>query len=816
MTALFDSLWRDVRFGVRQLRATPVFSAGVVLCLALGIGATTIAFSWVDTMVLRPPPGVVDMPTLASIRGDGRGSMFVSVPEAEDWRRDARTVSEIALVSPNVFAVSFDSAGAAPRPTYGVFVSRNYFATLGVEPALGTTFARGADEADGPPTGVLASHRVWQRDLEADPNVVGRSLVINRRAFEIIGVLPKGFGGTLTGVQFEVFLPLNAYPVAAPSSGATWRDRSVRWLDVVARLQPGTSLNTADAEFRVLGERQAMEHPEHRDRVIRAVPLDIGWARHLGSVLWSVAALAGLLLLIVCANVANLLLVRASARARELSIRLSLGASRGRVLRQLTTESALLGLCGSVLGVALAATGPLWSAELFPATSVPLSLELGMNERVLLFAVAVTAATTMLFGIAPAVIASRVNLLATMKMGSRGSGVARSRLRDSLVVGQFALCLTALACGALFTGRVKMLGAVERGFRDAHGVLLLQTDMSFTGISDPAEWETVMSDVMEEVSRVPGVERVALGSFVPLGFIGYRRSDIRVDGYAPQPNESMRMLTSAVTPDYFELMRIPILAGRPIQVEDDTTAKEVAVVNSRFADEYSNGGSIIGRTITVDGREATVVGVVASGKYDHREIDQPAAPFVYVSFAQSRREFVTVHVRTRLDPLTFVTPVRAAIQRARRDLLTMPPTTLEEYSNAPLSPVRTGVTILIALGGACLILSALGLYAVIAYATTLRQRDTTIRMAIGASPGRIVTMILVEAFGLAGVGILAGAMCATAAVALMIRLVPALPSATPTSVILPALALAFASLVATALPAWRASRADLAAALRTE
>jgi predicted permease len=818
------AVWRDAAVGARQLRRAPAFALGVVLCLGFGIGSSATVYSWMRGMVLRPLPAVRDVERLVTVRFDDargeRGSIFVSAPEYREWRDASRSVRGLAAVDLHAFGVQTDGAGGgAAEPVYGMFASANYFAVLGVAPAVGRAFVAADDESPGAAAVAVLGDAFWRSRFGADSAVVGRRIRVNGHPVTVIGVAPRGFGGTLAGVQFDLWVPLAARPLLVPGDAARWGSRALRTVDVIGRLAPGVTMAQAAAEFRAIGRRQLAAFPETGTADVRVQELDVGVASQLRPLFWSLTALTGVVLLVVCSNVANLLLVRAAARARELAVRRSLGATRARLVGQLLTESAVLAALGAAAGVALAAVGGRLLGPLLPVTSVPLAVGARLDIPVLAYVVGVTGLAVLAFGLAPALAASRADAGAALKDGGRGNAGARGRLRGVLVVAQCALSLTALVCAALFLSRARYLETLDRGFADPERVLLLQTDMSFAGYRDVAAWQRTLDEAAGRLRRLPGVRSVALATYVPLGFFHPRRQPLAVEGGESRPGRAgaaADVLVNGVGPDYFTTMGIPIRAGRAVTADDAPGRPGVAVVNETFARVYLGAGSPIGRRVVLGGRELTVVGVAKDGRYEYKAVDEPPPPLAYYALRQAPGSLVTFHVRTAGDPATLVAPARAAIREADAGVPVIAPTSLAEYTAVPMFPARVGVAVLGVLGAAALGLAAMGLYAVIAYGVALRRREVGIRLALGGTGARVVRLFVRDTVRLLGAGLAAGGPMAALAVVVLRSELAFLPAPTAAAFAAPAALLVLAALVAGYLPARRSARVDVVAALRAE
>jgi predicted permease len=808
---------RDAKFGLRQLRRSPGLALGVTLSLGFGIGASATVFSWMEGLVLRPLPAVEAVDRLITIRPEIRNGFGISLPELDEWRAQAKSVTAMTAVSLSLFAVRGE-AGAEPatsQPVYGMFVSANYFELLGVRRGIGRYFLAEEDEPGRAPVAVI-SDALWRQRFAASADIIGRRIVVNGQPTTVVGVAPENFGGNLAAARFDLWVTLSARPLFIRSEADRWRNRDFRWLDVIGRLAPEVGVDEANTEFAAIGRRQAMEHVDNRGRGVRAVPLDVGSAKQLQPLLVALVIVTGLVILLICSNVANLLLARASARHRELAVRLSIGATRGRLIRQLMVESSMLAVLGAGVGAGAAVYGHRLLVHLMPSSSVTIGAQSGIDLRFLGFVVAVTAGCVLAFGLVPALVGSRVDLADTLKNGTRDSGSHRSRTRTALVVAQFAFALTALVCAALFLRRDQYVRAMDLGFGRSDQVLLVQTEISGAGYHDLASWQRTIDLATERVAALPGVRSATVGTFVPLGFVGYTRRPATVRGHRPESGVADRVLVNGVGSGYFDLMQVPIVAGRPITDTDLSGRVRVAVVNEAFAARYLSGRSIIGATFTLGNDEVTIVGVAKNGKYDYRGMDDPPAPFVYYAWKQSPSGFVTLHVRANGDPLALSASVRDAVLAVDRNLTLLAPVTLKEYSGVPFFPSRSALIVLTILGSAALVLASMGLFSVISYGVAIRTREVGIRVALGATRQQITAMFVGASLGLVLRGLIAGVIAAALfSIALRSRL-ERLPDAGLVEFALPALALAMAALAAGLIPAFRAASIDPARTLRED
>jgi predicted permease len=823
-----SSLLEIVRFDIgsafQSLRRAPAFALTVIGCLAVAIGANATVFTWMNGLVLEPLPAVRDMDRLISIKtarvgealesGDDRQMSF---PTYRDLRQQARSVDGLAGF--DITQLALDDGGGSERrhsePVWGLFTTANYFQVLGVRLSLGRAFLPEEGEHAGVGAVAVISDGLWRRRYGSDSTIIGKRVRLNGHELTIVGVAPASFLGTYVGLGFDLWMPVTMQSVieGGPSD---LESRSARGLLVFGRLRPGISQVEAASELKLLGERLAATYAEERDHALSVVPLDTGLSQRLRPLFIALLGLTGLVLLIVCANVANLLLVRGAARAHEIGVRLSLGAGRARIIRQLLTENLALALIGAALGAVLANAGRGLLGAIIPTAPLPIEIHTPLDTRVLVFTAIVAMLAAIVFGLMPAARSSRESLAVGLRAAGRSMSAARSRGRSALVVVQFGLSLAALVATGLFMRVLADSRAVDRGFRDPTRVLLVSTDLSLSGYRTPDARRQVVDRLVERARAIPGVQTAAAASFVPLGFSGYWTTEARMEGYAPKPNEEMSFLINAITPGYFTAMGIRVVAGRAIDDRDRADAAQVVMVNETLAKRYWPGMNPLGRRITLENREATVVGVAQDGKYRFDALQKPSSPFIYLPYAQFVTSGVTMHLRATGDPLALVPALRRVFDQVDANLLFVSPATLEEYSSGALFGPRLASTLLGGLGVVALLLAAFGLYAVMAYAVSQRTREIGIRVALGAEQRRVLSLFLGEAGVLVGVGLVLGLGLSALIATGLTKLLPRLNGSDPLAYGAAFGLLLVVALTASLIPARRASRVDPVVALRSE
>ena len=814
--ALVEQLGQDARYAVRTLRRTPGFTIVAIVTLALGIGANTAIFSIVDALLFRPLPIADPARVVALYRGAAGSSRASSYLDYLDYRAQAAHVDGVAAWGGGNRAW-FRTSGDLQRVDTQI-VSGNYFDVLGVRAAAGRTFFADEDDLAAPRAVAVISDRLWRTEFDADPHVAGRLFTLGGQRFTVAGVAPRGFKGLALDNPPDVWLPFGALTLLEP--GWNIRDRHEVWVQVVARLRAGSDIREAQASLQPVAARLARDMPAgDATASVRLLPASQSVSDpdarassfRIASLLMAVV---GLVLLIACANVANLVLARGAARARELGVRLAIGATRGRVVRQVVTESIVLALAGGAASVFVAR----WTAGLLvalaPAAAIPPGVDVSLDSRVIAFAIALSLATGVTFGIAPAWQLASLELLSVIKGGDRSDGrrTAATRLRRVMVVAQVALSVLLLVGAALFVRTLSAARAVPSGF-DAGKVLLLTFDFSATKAEPPASL-AMANRLIERVSSVPGVESASFGQIVPFSGSFIQRPAVR-EGLTEGDDDAVPY--NVVGADYFRTLGMP-LRGRDFNAADDERAPRVVVINETLARRLWPGEEAIGKRLQLPlrnpGPPYDVIGVVSDGKYV--SLTETQHPFLYLPLAQNFRPRLTLHVRTTGAPAAFSAQVRDAVRGVSPDLPTYNPTTLETHRERSLARERLIAWLLTAFSGIALAIAAVGIYGMLAYAVARRTRELGVRLALGARPSDLVWMVVRQSAALIAMGLAAGVGGALA----LTRLVATfLYGVTPTD--LPAFAsavliLSAVALVATSVPARRATRVDPLTALRSE
>ena len=801
-------MFKELRYAMRGLLRAPGFAVVVILTLALAIGANTTVFTWMDGFVLRPFPALKDADRLVWIntRAPDGDEWSVSYPSLKDWGRAAKAVEGVAGYDMAQVALRID--GSSER-AWAAMTTGNYFDVAGIAPLLGRFF-NPEDEQAAAQVAVLGNS-YWKRRFNGDPAIIGKTVTLNGNGFTIVGVLPPRFGGMNVGLVFDVYVPFTVQPLLTP--GNQINDRGWQSMEAFARIAPGQTFEQAKADMERVGLQVARESNREGEGILVSHMYQRGAAYILLPVLGALLGVTILVLLIACANIANVLLARAGARSKEVAIRLALGARRTTVVRQLLAESALLGAAGCAGGIALAWLGRNALSAFVPAAPFPIEMDIRMNFGVVGFAVLVTMVTTVLFGLVPALRASRPDLVPVLKEGVTGVGVSKSVLRSSLVVTQVALSLVALVCAGLFLRALSKAQDVDFGIAHPEQLFVASTNAYLAGYRDTTG-PVMVEQLLNRIRAMPGVTAAAASTHAPLGFGGNSSQSLGVVGYTPAENENMSVNYAYTSDAIFETLGMPILQGRGITKQDQLNSQEVIVVNQAFVDRFYKGEDALGKQITRGSDTAIVVGVVGTGKY--LTLDEAPRPFVYRALTQSWRPTLEVYVRTTGDPRALSEPLRKEFLALDGNLPYLDPRTMEDQTSVSTIVQRIGSRMLGLFGGLALLLSAIGIYGVMAYTVSLRTREMGIRLALGAARERVIRMVLLYGARLAIIGLILGGALGFVVANLMRSQLFGVPAGDPLTYVVIAGLLLGVALVASAIPAIRAARIDPIRALKSE
>jgi len=812
------SFWQDVRYSLRMIAKAPGYAAIAILTLALGIGANTTIFSWINSTLLNPIPGLASPSEVVSLSlGRGTDNPFPFTYPDYEAMRDGQQ-SFVGITAGNVTPMSLTGKGK-PERVWGMVTSANYFDLLGVRPILGRGFLPAEDEKPGGAPVAVISYRMWQTHFGANPEVVGQTLEINQHPYTIVGVAPAVFQGSQTGLRSEIWIPIMMEGQLVPQ-GDLLHDHHYFWLGVLGRLKPGVKPEQAQEEMTVLLKREVKNYPEeHRGHdSVTVYPLwrsPFGANQFLSTLLPMLMSIAGLVLLLACANVANLMLVRSVARRREIAIRMSLGANRWRLVRQLLVESLVLALAGGA--VALLIT--FWTAGTFmkfiPTTDFPISLGIRVDRAVLLATFVISVLTGVIFGILPALRSSSEAPVAVLKedTGSASGGLRKARLASGLVVAQISLSLLLLICAGLFIRSFMSAQQINPGF-NSHNVLIAAYDLFTAGYSEDkgAEFDR---QLVAKLEALPGIQSVALSSRTPLGF-GGGSTAVNPEGYVAQANESMETQVAIITPNYFQTMQIPIVKGRDFTLQDTKSAQRAVIVSETFVNRYWPNQEAVGKQLNSDLTHEwfKVVGVARDSKVNG--LNEKPTPFLYLPLYQVYRATMIINARTTGDPLAFGKTVERTIHELNADLVVFDITTLELREQIASFGQRVAGTFVGAFGLLALVLAAVGIYGVTAYTTRQRTHEIGIRVALGASKQDILRLVLGHGLRLTLLGVGLGLAVSFGLTRYLGSLLLGVTSTDALTFSAVAILLCAVALFACFIPARRAMRVDPMVALRYE
>jgi macrolide transport system ATP-binding/permease protein len=829
---MIEALGKDIRYALRWLRRSPGFSAVAILSLGVGIGFNAAIFAVVDRLLLRPLP-VKSPEELVEIYTDSPGGnryATSSFPDYLDYTADATVFDGLTGYSPMFAAVNL---GDRAELRFGEVVTGTYFQVLGLDAALGRTL-QPQDDLPGAPRVVVLSHNYWRRAFGGDPGAVGRTLRIRGQVYDIVGVGPAGFTGMVQTLSPDVFIAAAHVEDVEPAGIQTWVPsptgssrldrRGQRWLFMKGRLKPGVSAAQAQANLDVVTAQLAADHPAtNKDRRAAVVPTrDVRVHPEAdGVVSWAVAgtmAAVGLVLLIACANVAGMLLARASARQKEISVRMAVGASRARLVQQLLTESVVLSGLGAFVGVALA-----WWITRFISTvslpiPIPLALDVSLDWRVLAFTAGAAGLTGIIAGLVPALRAARQDLVPDLKgeVVARRVGGRRLAMRDVLVVAQIAVTGLLLVSAGLLLRSVSAAEQAGVGFRPG-GLAIVSLDLGMLRY-DEARAESFFTEAEQRLQAIPGVVATARASRLPFS-LNFNQSSTAVPGHQQAPEEVGPAIDSAiVSPSFFDTLEIPVLEGRGFLEQDTLDSPRVAVVNETMARRYWPGESAVGRhfferTLS-SGLPVEIVGVVA----DHRlrTVGEGLLPAIYRPSTQQASTYAVLVARTEGDETALLAGMRSAVLALEPDALFLDNQTMRQQMSATLFPIRAAAVLVTAFGSVGLLLAAIGLYGVIAFSVSRRTREIGIRMAVGARPADVLALVLRQGAVIGIGGLVAGFVLAAAATQVVAGALYGVSVADPVAWGGAAAMLVSIAVVANVLPARRAMRVQPTQALRAD
>jgi predicted permease len=811
---------QDLRYALRSLRNRPTFAAVAILTMTVGIGANTTIFGWLRSLVLNPFPGASEPERIVAIENtapDGE-PITKSYLDFRDFRDNLRLITSVTAYRGYLFSV-----GESPNVerSWGEMASPGMFEMFDLKPAAGRFFSLDErNDAQNSHAVVVISYGYWKSHYSLDPSIFGRTLRINQTPLTIIGVAPEGFHGSYAGLDFDFWVPLTMYGQMTHTGTWMLNDRNTRNFSLLARLAPGARIDQARSEVQALARRMA-EQDADSNLGIGATVLPVSQS-HFGTqsmLVTPVTILMGsgaVVLLIVCANLANLLLARATGRRQEFSIRLALGARPTRLMTQLLTETLLMALIASALGLALAKWLGAALRWLLPAVAWPVMVAPPLDQRVFSFTAALALMVTLLAGLFPALHSSRANVSDALKQSGRSgmSSVHALRWRGLMVISEVALAVVAMVGAALFLRSFERSRVIDPGF-SPEGVALARFDFSTTGFN-AQQTDNFCRRLRERLEQQPGVTAVSYDDSVPLGFYGGNWETLNVEGYVPGPNENMKIYRDLVSPGFFDSMKIRLIEGRDFDLHDDPTAPKVMIVNQEFVRRFLPNRNVIGHKVHGWGEWFTIIGVAKDSKY--QRVTENPQPYFYIPIRQIfRPEYgLTFHVRTSGsvdEAIAAVGREAAAVDPAVTIFDAQPMT---EYISSSLYGAKISASLLTLLSGIGLLLAAMGLYGVMAYSVAQRTREFGVRVAMGAKPRDIVRLILRESGSLTISGMIAGLILAALAARVVANAMYGVSPLDPLTYGAVGIVLAAVGFTASYIPARRAAKVDPMVALRYE
>lgn len=806
---------QDLRFGFRMLRRNPGFSILAVICLTVGIGATAAVFSWIEGILLRPFPLVAGQDRLAALTGTNRGSerTDVSWPDFKDLERNS-TLAD-AFIAEKITGSTLTIGDRAERVVGGM-VSANYFQAIGVHPVLGRGFEAGDDVGRNSHPVTVISYQMWQERFHGDSNVIGATQLLAGLPHTIIGVAPKGFFGTFVGYAFQFWVPAS---MQTQFDGGVYKleDRGARWIEGFVRLKRGVSIEQEQAELSAIAGRLEASYPEtNRGRGVQLYPLWQTPFNNAGAMLPTLGiALVVVIavLLIACANVGNLLLVRALARQHEMTVRVSIGAGRLRLVRQLMTEGLILSAIGAIGGLFVAR----WLQDAIslltpPRSGTLLRLPGALDWRVFALSGGVCLGATILFGLVPAIMTTRVDLAGTLRAegGTVVGWHGRSWVRAALVLIQISLSFVLLVGAGLLIQTLQAVRHANPGFT-TDGVLTTSIDL-FTAGYDVERAKNFQTDLIDRLRTQSGIESAVLSRSTPFSYRTYSSAPIAVDGYDAPKDQQPTADYNEIGPDFLATLGIPLLSGREFTRTDDETGLPVAIVDQTIASQFFRGTDPVGRRIQVRGRWLEIVGLSRNAKY--RNLLETPRAFLYVPLRQSFSPAVALHIRTPQGPATVAPMLVREIHALDPNVAPSELITMREQVERTTAPQRIGVTMLVVFATLALGLATVGLYGVMAAMVSQSSRELALRIALGADAAALLRLVMSRSVFLTAAGVVIGIAVALQVTRLLGYLLFNVSPRDPLAFGFAFAVIVLASLVASVVPAWRAMRTDPLLALR--
>jgi len=807
---------QDLRFGFRMLWRSPGFSLLAIGCLTLGIGANAAVFSWIEGILLRPYPLVVDQDRLLAVSGINRGApgtSDVSWPDFVDFERSCTLID--AFIAEKITGTTLSIGDRAERAP-GSIVSANYFDAIGVHPMLGRGFEPGEDSGRNAHPVTVISYQMWQERFHGDPAIIGKTQVLAGLPHTIVGVAPQGFYGTFVGYAFQFWVPASMQ-TQFDAGVYKLEDRGARWIEGFVRLKPGVTREQAQAEMSAVAARLETDYPEtNRGRGIRLFPLWQTPFNNAGALLPTLGialVVVSAVLLIACANVGNLLLVRSFARQHEMTIRLAVGAGRGRLVKQLLTEGLILSALAAAGGLVVANWGRNALALLVPPRGgVLLRLPGELDWRVLALSAGVCVVSTLLFGLVPAILTSHIDLAGALRSESGGVVGARGRswIRSTLVLVQMSLSFVLLVGAGLLIQSLQQIRSSSPGF-STHGVLTTSIDL-FTAGYDAQRAKNFQDEIIDRLQALGGVESAAFSRMTPFSYRTYSSAPIAVDGYEAPPDQQPTAEYNEVGPGFLATMGIPLVSGREFTRADDERAPLAVVVDETMAAQYWRGADPVGRRLQVKGRWMQVIGVARPAKY--RNLLETPKPFFYVPLRQNFSAQAGLQIRTAQGAAAMAAALVREIHALDGNVVPSELITMREQVDRTTASQRIAVTILGVFGGLALVLAAIGLYGVMASTVSQGTRELALRMALGADASDVLRLVMTKGLALTAAGVILGATAALELTRLLGYLLYKVSPRDPVAFGSAFIVIAVASSVACFVPAWRATRTDPLRALR--
>jgi predicted permease len=817
----FENFQQDLRFGFRMLARNPGFSVMAILCLTLGIGANAAVFSWIEGLLLRPFPAVAHQERLVVVAGNNGSSKVAnnagytatSWPDFVDFRANTKLFD--SFIADKIMGTTISIGDRAERVA-GSVVSANYFDALGVHPALGRGFQAEEETGRNAHPVTVISYWMWKQRYKGDPEIIGKTQMLNGVQHTIVGVAPEGFYGTFVGWPIQFWVPVSMQEVFEPG-GYKLVDRSQRWIEGFARLKDGVTIEQAQEEISTVAKNLQAQYPgTNRGQDVKLLPLwkaPFNGATEMLPVLSITLAVVFVVLLIACSNVSNLLMVRSFARQHEITIRMAIGARQGRLLQQLLTEGLILSTIAVIGGLAVAYLCRNLLAMFFATSGVEAHLKGEIDWRVLLFSAGVCLISTLMFALVPALQAGKVDLAGSLKSesGSVFGARGKARIRAALVVIQISLCFVLLVSAVLLIQSMQRIRSSDPGFL-TDSVLTTGLDLVAAGY-DQTRAKDFQSRLIERVRGLAGVESAALARVRPFSYATYSSGLINVEGYQPRPDEKPEAEYNQVGSDYFRTLGIPLLLGREFTDADNETAPPVAIVNEKMVKQYWRGEDPIGRRFQLNDKWLRVIGVAKTVKYG--SYGEAAKAFFYVPLRQDFSIRTSVNIRTGQDPAVIAGNLARIIHELDENLAPTEVITMRQHINySALRSQQVVVALLSIFGGLALLLAAIGLYGVMSYAVSQSKRELGLRMALGARQSHLLKLVLSHGLVLTAIGIVVGGVSALLVTRLFTTLLYKVSPRDPAAFGLAFVVMTTASLAACFFPAWRATRTDPVRALR--